>query len=210
MALRRCHVERSIWQGEGQRQGMTRSTITKLAGLMLLVGFAVALIVLQTPSSTAIGGPFALHDGDGRTITDRDFRGRWMLVYFGYTHCHDACPLALNDMAATLDLLKTDRQKVVPVFITLDPARDTPQIMKEYVAGFDAPITALSGTASEIQAVQSLYKVYAARRPGKDGDYDLDHSSAIYVMGPDGRLRSRLDHTSSAQVIVRRLRQLGL
>lgn len=155
-----------------------------------------------------IGGPFALQDGNGRTVTDRDFRGKWMLVYFGYTHCPDACPTALQDMANALDQLGTARDKVAIVFITVDPERDTPAVMKDYVSSFEAPITALSGSPEAIRQAARAYKVYYARHPEQDGGYSMDHSSIIYVMDPEGRLAANFTHESAPEQIAARLRSL--
>ena len=134
-----------------------------------------------------IGGPFTLVDGDGKTITDADFAGKWMLVYFGYTHCPDACPTALQDMANAVDMLDpAQRDKVALVFITVDPARDTPAVMKDYVSNFAAPITALSGSAEQIAKAARAYRVYYAKHEDEGGSYAMDHSSVIYVMNPRG------------------------
>jgi protein SCO1 len=158
----------------------------------------------------SIGGPFSLQDGDGHTVTDQNFRGRWMLVYFGYTHCPDACPTALNDMANALDLLNpAQRAKVAAVFITVDPDRDTPAVMKEYVSAFDAPITALSGSADAIAQAEREYRVYAAKHPTDGNDYEMDHSSIIYVMDPQGRFVANFSHENNPQEIAAKLQQLG-
>ncbi|HTH96780.1 MAG TPA: SCO family protein, partial [Stellaceae bacterium] len=139
-----------------------------------------------------VGGPFILVDGDGHTRTDKDFAGRWMLVYFGYTHCPDACPTTLNTVAEALDRMPANiRAKVVPVFITVDPARDKPDIMKAYAESFGPEFVGLTGSDQQIKAVEQAYRVYVAKYPAKaDGEYEMDHSSIVYVMGPDGRYRS--------------------
>jgi len=158
----------------------------------------------------AITGSFRLTDGDGRTVTQDSFPGKWMLVYFGYTHCPDACPTALGDIANALDLLPpAERTKVVPVFITVDPERDTPAVMKDYVSGFGATFVALSGNAEAIAQAEKTYRVYAARHPTEDGDYEMDHSSMIYVMNPQNRLVALFTHQSSAREIAAKLAQLG-
>ena len=168
---------------------------------------AFAFIGLRDEPAVPIGGPFALQDGDGRTITDAQFRGRWMLVYFGYTHCPDACPTALNDMATALDQLGDRKKDVVPVFITVDPERDTPAVMKDYVGAFGTPIAALSGSRPQVEAAMKAYRVYAARHPTKDG-YDMDHSSIIYVMDPQGRLGAIFTHETSPDQIAAKLKEL--
>ena len=157
-----------------------------------------------------IGGPFRLRAGDGREVTDADFRGRWMLVYFGYTHCPDACPTALQDMANAADMLDpAQRKKVALVFITIDPERDTPATMKEYVSNFAAPITALSGSAEQIAKAAKEYRVYYAKHEtDSSGGYEMDHSSVIYVMNPDGDFVANFTHETAPAQIAAKLKTL--
>lgn len=162
----------------------------------------------EVATAADIGGPFALVGSDGRTVTDADFRGKWMLVYFGYTQCPDACPTALNSVANALDMLKAKRSQVAPVFITVDPARDTPAVMGHYVALFDKQITGLTGTQAQIDRVTREYRVYAARHPGKNGDYTMDHSSIIYVMDPQGRFNSVIDGAANPEDIAAAVKKL--
>ncbi|HEX9646484.1 MAG TPA: SCO family protein [Alphaproteobacteria bacterium] len=143
----------------------------------------------------AIGGPFTLVDGDGRTVTDADFRGRTLVVYFGYSFCPDVCPTTLAIMARAIDLLGADGEAVVPVFITVDPARDTPAVVGAYVANFHPRMVGLTGSAEQVEAAAKAYKVYYAKAEteaaaGSD-EYLMDHSSIIFLIGPDGRY---LDH----------------
>jgi cytochrome oxidase Cu insertion factor (SCO1/SenC/PrrC family) len=174
-----------------------------------LAGVAAWSQLRPNPSApvTSIGGPFALLDGNGHTVTDQDFRGRWMLVYFGYTHCPDACPTALQDMATALDDLGAKRQDVAPIFITVDPERDTPAVMKDYVANFGPGITGLSGSPDAAAQAARAYRVYFAKHPTADG-YDMDHSSIIYLMDPQGRFIANFTHETSPEQIAARLRAL--
>jgi protein SCO1/2 len=130
------------------------------------------------------------------------------MVYFGYTHCPDACPTALNDMALALDELGPKRAEVRPVFVTVDPERDTPSVLKDYVASFDAPILALTGTPQEVAQAAKAYRVYYAKHPEPGGDYSMDHSSVIYVMDPQGRFTASFTHQSTPQEIAERLKKL--
>jgi len=156
-----------------------------------------------------IGGPFRLRAADGKEVSDSDFRGRWMLVYFGYTHCPDACPTALQDMANALDTLTEEQtRKVALLFITIDPERDTPAVMQDYVTAFNAPITGLSGTPEQTAAVAKEYRVYYAKHPKDGGDYDMDHSSIIYVMDPRGRFVANFTHETAPDDIAAKLRTL--
>jgi protein SCO1 len=181
------------------------------AGVLALgLGAAATYMHLRggTEGVASIGGPFTLVDGDGRTVTDRAFRGKWMLVYFGYTHCPDACPTALQDMANALDLLGDKRQDVAILFITIDPERDTQKVMKDYVAAFEAPIAALTGTPEQIAAAARAYRVYYRKHPEADGGYSMDHSSIIYVMDKQGRFAANFTHETPPETIATRLKAL--
>ncbi len=174
-----------------------------------LAGMAGWMALRREDGPIPIGGPFRLRAADGREVTDADFRGRWMLVYFGYTRCPDACPTALQDMANALDALSADeKRKVSILFITVDPERDTPAVMQDYVTAFNAPITGLSGTPEQIAAVAKEYRVYYAKHPKANGEYDMDHSSIIYVMDPRGRFVANFTHESAPDDIAAKLRTL--
>ena len=178
---------------------------------VLAVGMAGALGYARFRPEQAgipIGGPFRLVNGNGRIVTDEDFRGKWMLVYFGYTHCPDACPTALQDMANALDDLGAQKKDVAIIFITIDPERDTPAVMKDYVAAFNANITPLSGSPEAVAAAAKAYRVYYAKHPTKDGGYDMDHSSIIYVMDPNGRFVANFTQETPPQQIAAKLKSL--
>jgi cytochrome oxidase Cu insertion factor (SCO1/SenC/PrrC family) len=139
-------------------------------------------------ASPAIGGSFTLIDQNGATRRDSDFRGKVMLVYFGYTYCPDACPTTLQAISQTLDMIGNQASKVQPIFISVDPARDTPDQLKSYAANFHPGILYLTGAPETLKQVESEYHIYVAKVPqaGSD-DYLIDHSSIIYVMGTNGR-----------------------
>ena len=158
--------------------------------------------------ASAIGGPFRLVDQNGKTVTDADLKGKWSLIYFGYTHCPDACPTALNDIAVALDELGPKRAAVRPVFITVDPERDTPEVLKAYVTAFDAPILALTGTPEEIAQAAKGYRVYYAKHPEAGGDYSMDHTSLIYVMDPKGRFTASFTGEDLPEQMAERLKKL--
>ena len=135
-----------------------------------------------------IGGPFRLTDTGGHTVTDASFRGRWMLVYFGYTSCPDVCPTELARIGAVLRELGPEADRVAPLFITVDPARDTGKVLAAYVRLFDPRLIGLTGTPAEIAAAARAYRVFYRRVALHDGNaYLMDHSSFVYLMGPDGR-----------------------
>ena len=176
---------------------MRLNFVATAAALIVLGGLGAAALLPRLAGEkagdaaalggVAIGGPFSLVDSGGKTVTDRDFRGRFMLVYFGYTHCPDACPTTLNDIALALDKLpEAARARVVPIFITVDPQRDTPSTMGDYTAAFSPAIVGLSGSAQAVGAAEAAYHVYAQRHDLPHGGYAMDHSSIVYVMGPDG------------------------
>jgi protein SCO1 len=139
----------------------------------------------QGANQSLVGGPFALEDGSGKTITDQTLRGRPFLVYFGYTHCPDVCP---TELARISDVLAAMGDKAVPaLFITVDPARDTPKVMQDYASSFGPHVIGLSGSPQAIGAAEKAYRVFA--RKGKeesDGSYSMDHSSIVYLMDKTG------------------------
>lgn len=179
------------------------------AGLLLFVGLrdnprGIAGTVL----SSTIGGPFRLTDQNGRPFTDSDLKGKWHLVFFGYTHCPDVCPTTLNNLALALDRLGTERDRVGIVMITVDPERDTQETLKSYIASFDAPVTALTGTPEQVAGAEKAYRVYSAKRPTQGGDYDMDHSAIIYVMDPQGRFTATFTPDTGADAVAERLHKL--
>lgn len=162
---------------------------------------------MATSSSSGIGGPFTLIDSVGRTVTDADFRGEFMMIYFGFTFCPDVCPTSLSLMAAVLDdAPESVRERVRPVFITIDPERDTPEAVGEYAAAFGERFVGLTGTDAQIEAVARAYKVYYNKVEEEGADYYLmDHSSIIYLVGPDGDLVSQFSPSTDRDVLVERL-----
>jgi protein SCO1/2 len=171
----------------------SRGVLVAIACVVLVVAGA-GVWLAQADRSAAlggvgIGGPFTLEDGNGRPVTDRDLRGRWLLVYFGYTNCPDVCPTTLTEVAAALDKLGARGERILPVFISIDPQRDTPQVVKDYTAAFTPRLLGLTGTPEQVARVAQEYRVYYATHQNGDktGDYSVDHSSLLYLMDPDGR-----------------------
>jgi len=140
-----------------------------------------------TETPVSIGGPFALTDQDGNTRTEKDLQGRFSLVFFGFTYCPDVCPTTLAIIQAALEKLGSDADRVVPVFITVDPERDTPAVIKSYLSAFGTRFIGLTGTPEAVTQATKAYRVYAQKSPTDDGGYSMDHSSIIYLMGPDGK-----------------------
>ena len=190
--------------------------IVLAALLVVAAGALLALAVRETPRggvagtalANAIGGPFHLIDQNGKAVSDADLKGKWQLVFFGYTHCPDTCPTALNEISLALDQLGVKRDEVEIVFITVDPERDTPEALKAYVTSFDAPILALTGTPEQVAQAAKGYRVYYAKHPEAGGDYSMDHSSVIYVMDPQGHFTASFTHESTPEQIAERLKKL--
>ena len=159
---------------------------------------------------SGIGGPFTLVDQDGRTVTDGTYRGSWMLLYFGYTHCPDTCPMALSNVAETLDRLDAaTRARLQPIFVTVDPDRDTPAVLKDYVGAFEgARIVGLSGSHEQVAAVEAAYRIHAQRRAGADGEYSIDHTAFFYVVDPDGRFVALISDLMQPERLATRLTQM--
>jgi len=135
------------------------------------------------------GGPFTLVNQDGETVTEADFEGKWRMLYFGFTFCPAICPTELQRIATTLEELGPLGEKITPIFISVDPERDTPEVMKQYVALFHPRMIGLTGSVEQIKTVKKSYKIYSARVQDETmSDYTVDHSSFIYLMSPDNDL----------------------
>ena len=179
-------------------------------GLLAMLGGAACLLLLASgylsllggpapPRAPAVGGPFALTADDGRTVTDQSFRGRYVLLYFGYTSCQDVCPVTLSAVAEALDVLGPAAARVQPLFVTVDPQRDTPDVIRRYVEAFTPRLVGLTGTPGQLRQMEQSYRVTSTTHPGGAG-YTIDHSSVLYLIGPDGRFLApiRADETGQA------------
>ncbi|MGX1168151.1 protein SCO1/2 [Bradyrhizobium sp. USDA 372] len=156
----------------------------------LLIMFWAMGGVSKVAQPAAIGGPFQLTDQNGKAVTDKSLKGKPTLIFFGYTHCPDVCPTSLFEISEVLRALGKDADKVNAIFISVDPERDTPATMKDYLSSFDPHLQGLSGDPAETAKVISSYRVYAKKVPTKDGDYTMDHTALIYLMDRDGRFVS--------------------
>jgi protein SCO1/2 len=158
-------------------------------------------------SGVSVGGPFQLTDMNGQAVSEASYRGRWMLIFFGYSFCPDVCPTELQTIATALDRLGPLAAKVQPLFITIDPARDTPVALKTYVALFGNRIVGLSGSPEQIAAVARAYRVYYAKvTPSGGGPYLMDHSAFIYLMNEKGRFVTLFGPDTSAQKLAEGLK----
>jgi protein SCO1/2 len=161
-----------------------------LAGLALCA--ALVILVAQRGSvpvqqAAAIGGPFQLVDQEGRTVTDENMKGHPFLVFFGFTNCPDVCPTTLFDISEIFRQLGADADRAGALFITVDPERDTPAMMKDYLSNFDPHLRGLTGDPAALAQVLKEYRVYSKKVPTADGSYTMDHTAIVYLMDKDGR-----------------------
>jgi protein SCO1/2 len=195
---------------------MPRNPVVRIIAAAVLLLAIVAGVLLYTPfgrhlwqSETGIaliGGPFHLVDQNGQTRSDADFRGQYLLVFFGYTNCPDVCPTTLQTITTAMDKLGGDAAKVTPIFITVDPERDTPAVMKAYAANFTPRLVALSGSPDAIAAAAKVYRIYY-KKVGEGADYSMDHTALVYLMGPDGNYLAHFSNEATADDIVKDLHQ---
>jgi protein SCO1/2 len=191
------------------RRGVIVFVIGLVAIAIMLVGEYVFLTApdspvgqrigaVKVPGKVAIGGDFTLVDQTGATRHAADFRGKLMLVYFGYTYCPDVCPTELQKMSEGIDLLGAKGDDVQPIFITVDPQRDTVAQMKDYAANFHPRLVALTGSAEQVAAAARAYRVFYQQVKLPDGSYLMDHSSVIYLMARDGTYLAHFGAESDA------------
>ena len=163
-----------------------------------------------TSGKVEVGGPFRLTDQEGKARSNTDFRGKYQLIYFGYSFCPDVCPTTLGVISQALDQMGVDGNRIVPIFITIDPERDTPAVMKQYMSAFGPRFVGLTSDVATIAAVEKEYRVYAKKQPldksNPKGGYGMDHSSVIYLMGPDGRMVSYYDELISPDALAKDLK----
>ena len=176
--------------GPGQSLRVVSVLGAFLCGLAVVLAAILSLAGRSSsvgPAIAAVGGPFQLVDQDGKTVSDADMKGRPFLVFFGYTHCPDVCPTTLFEMSQMLHALGPDAGRIGALFITVDPERDTPAVLKDYLASFDPHLRGLTGGPAAVDAALKAYRVYAKKVPLKDGDYTMDHTAVVYLMDKNGR-----------------------
>jgi protein SCO1 len=194
------------------KRQMLLMTLAVLAGFSGMV-LCIALLASSTgpgkdSAPAAIGGPFALVGDTGSSVTESVLAGKPYTIYFGYTYCPEVCPTTLLDLSRWIKKLGTDADKLNYVFVTIDPERDTPQLMHSYLSSFDKRIRGLTGTPEQIAKIAREYRVYYKKIPTKDGSYVMDHSSIIYLMGPDGKFTSMIAYQENDASAVAKLRNL--
>ncbi|MEE8545157.1 MAG: SCO family protein [Alphaproteobacteria bacterium] len=191
-----------------------RFVLLLVAGVVIgaVAGLALRLVVLEggppsqfaRTSKISIGGSFTLLDHRGNEVSDSDFRGSYLLVYFGYTFCPDLCPTTLQDMSLALEALGPAGDKVQPLLITVDPERDTVEVLADYVSLFHPRLVALTGSLEQVAIAARAYGVYYAKviEEGEDADaYLMDHSTFVYLLGPDGDYLTHFSHGASPEAL---------
>ena len=181
------------------------------AGLALCFG-VIAFIggrggVTGGIQAAAIGGPFRLIDQAGQPFSDQDLKGKSFLVFFGFTHCPEVCPTTLFEISEIMRMLGSEADRTAALFITVDPERDTPAAMKEYMSSFDPHVRALTGDAAALAAVAKAYRVYYKKMPLEGGDYTMDHTAIVYLMDKEGQFVSPFNMKRTADVAAAELRK---
>jgi len=159
-----------------------------IVGLVVLLWLLGGLEKVAAPAS--IGGPFQLTDQSGQVVTEQSLKGKPTLIFFGFTHCPDICPTALFEISQVLQALGKDADRINAYFVSVDPERDTPAAMKDYLSSFDPHLKGLSGTREATDQIEKAYRVYAKKVPTKDADYTMDHTALVYLMDKSGRFVS--------------------
>lgn len=182
-----------------------------VSGLALVaaagIGASYILNDRKMKEMTSVGGPFKLLGTDGQEVTEAALKGKYSVFFFGFTFCPDACPTALNTFSLMMEKLGADANKVQPVFVSIDPARDTPQVMKDYLASFDPRIMGLTGTPESIAETAKIFRVYY-KKNGEDEFYLMDHSTAIIVMDPDFHYAGVLNGAMAVDEMTTRLQEI--
>ncbi|WP_305984259.1 SCO family protein [Roseibium sp. MMSF_3544] len=188
------------------------------AAVAVLAAVSGFLVYQQTASNqnsgdlleplAAIGGPFELVDGNGETVTDATFAGKPLVLFFGFTYCPDVCPTTLSELQGWMEALGDDADKLNYAFVSVDPERDTPDVMRDYVWAFDKRITPLTGSNEQVDAMIKAYRVYAKKVPLDDGDYTMDHSAAVYLMNADNKFVGTIAYQEAEDNALKKLRRL--
>lgn len=179
------------------------------AGWLVTDGPLADREVASGPASLPIGGPFSLTDHRRRAVTEADFRGRPMAVFFGFTHCPDVCPTTLGDMTALIEALGPDADRLHWLFVSVDWERDTPEALAGYLEAFDPRIVGLSGTEAQVAQAARSFRVYYRRVPTEGGGYTMDHSASVFLLDAAGRFAGTLDSKESREVALEKVRMLA-
>jgi len=159
-------------------------------------------------SGTHLGQGLSLTDQDGKPVTLKDYQGKVVVVFFGFTQCPDVCPTSLAQLAQVMQQLGKDADSVQVVLVTVDPERDTPEVLRQYVKAFDQRFVGLTGTPEQIKQAAGSFKAYYAKVPGEDGNYTMDHTAAFYLLDKQGEARVLANNAAGAEALVHDIRQL--
>ncbi len=194
----------------------SRPKLILAAGLILLSVIIAALSLTnlkpeQMGSGTAlIGGPFTMVNEKGETVTEKSYAGKYMLLFFGFTNCGDVCPTELQVMAAAFTEMGALSETITPIFVSIDPERDSPQVMADYVKNFHPRLQGLTGTPDQVAAFAKIYHIFYQKVPNPKNptDYEMDHSSILYLMGPDGKFIKHFTYTTDAKGLAEALKKV--
>ena len=186
------------------------AAVGAVAGGVFLSRHTTPVAATQAEAPAAIGGAFSLVNQDGERVTQNTYAGKYLLMFFGFTFCPDICPTELAKVTRVLELLPAAvAAEVQPLFVSVDPARDTPAVLKTYMTAFDGRIEGLTGTEAEVAAITKAYRIYAAKVPGQGGaDYLVDHSAMLYLMRPDGQFATFFRTTDTADAIAAKVAEI--
>ncbi len=188
------------------------------AAIMIIAAFAIAALALtQWPSkgpmgsgTALVGGPFTMLNQKGETVTEKSFEGHYTLYFFGFTFCEDVCPAEMQVVSAALKELGPDAAKIIPVFVSVDPERDTPKVIGDYVANFDPRFIGLTGTPEQLAVMAKAFHVYYKKVPDEKNaqNYEMDHPSILYLMGPDGKFAKHFPYSTDAKNLALELKKV--
>ena len=174
----------------------------------LVFGGRLPFMDAASVAASDIGGPFSLVDMNGRTVTDKTFAGRPHVIFFGYTHCPDVCPTTLGEYAALKEQLGPDAGKIDLLFVTVDPERDTPEVLKDYLSSFGDVVLGLTGSRPQVDAMIRAFNVYARKAPGADGDYGMDHTASSFLFDAGGHYRGTIAYMEERETALQKLKTL--
>ncbi len=165
---------------------------------------------LVSSGTALVGGPFHLTNQKGEAVTEKTYTGKFMMVFFGFSHCQDVCPTELQVMTGAMQQLGAQADQIVPIFVSIDPERDTTTVMADYVKAFDPRLQGLTGTPEQIAEIARAYHAYYKKIPNEKNpdDYEMDHTSIIYIMGPDGSFIKHFNYTTDAKALADDLKKV--
>jgi cytochrome oxidase Cu insertion factor (SCO1/SenC/PrrC family) len=184
--------------------------------MLILALFAAGLVLTLRGDQTGgsgtalIGGPFTMLNQRGETVTDQNYVEKYTLLFFGFTNCKDVCPAELQVVTAALEQMGADADNIIPLFVTVDPERDTPDVMKTYVSAFHPSLQGLTGSPDQVAAMAKAYHIYYAKVPDPQDpkNYEMDHSSILYLMGPNGKFLKHFTYSTDAKLLAEALQMV--